>query len=176
MFSLAPETHLHGWKKFKGCHIETITELHFLLILKKTRIYSTLVYENVFKSLHCIFLSPFSCMSVVSVRAERRHYSEELLVIHWQWPRIYLIQVLLSFSPLSRGKEHYNSLKAKKYIPATHSVSKVMYQSYSDSNPASQVCIKLCSIVHPSFVFHDWFPYLYLNRNLLSITSKGISY
>lgn len=77
-----------------------------------------MVYEKVFASLHCIFLSPFSCVSVVSVRAERRHYSEELIVRYGQQPPIYFMQILLSFSILNihlilkfpRAKKHAKAM------------------------------------------------------------------
>lgn len=57
-------------------------------------------------------------MSVVSVRAERRHYSEELIVRYGQQPPIYFMQILLSFSILNihlilkfpRAKKHAKAM------------------------------------------------------------------
>lgn len=68
--------------------------LNLLLMLKKSRFYSTLLYtKDFFLILHCIFLSPFSCMSVVSVGIQKdtmkhtnlifcKHCLWELYILH----------------------------------------------------------------------------------------------
>lgn len=51
---------------------ETVNSARFTAnVEKKPRFYSTLVYMKIFLILHCIFLSPFSCMSVVSVGIQK---------------------------------------------------------------------------------------------------------
>ena len=80
LFCLASEIHLK-WVKIRiSWYNETVNSAQFTAnCWKKPRFYSTLVYMKLFLTLHCIFLSPFSCVSVVSVDIQKG-YSKNIQI------------------------------------------------------------------------------------------------
>lgn len=81
LFCPASEIHLKMDKNQRiSWYNETVNSAQFTAnIEKKPRFYSTLVYMKFIFILHCIFLSPFSCVSVVSVGIQKG-YSKNIQI------------------------------------------------------------------------------------------------
>lgn len=106
--SLLLQKHTHmGWKKFKGCHNEAMNCAPFPSNFEKNLEFTVLcgIWKCLQKfTLHISesILLHVCCICTCRKKAlQWRAVSDAL-----QWPRVYLIKVLLSFSPLSRDKEH----------------------------------------------------------------------